>query len=862
MRTLHLLLLLFGVGIAFSGPASVNKPEKEKVEELCARMHNNTAFIGVQPFARLLVDSASKCQKSCMELHPKCTAVVFYYVYGEKVNHICFLFDRNSVNENVALVPEKPKNDKDVIRALEIVSNCHEFDPFPPLPDPFVVSSDTVGRDKRAVGFHKPIPATGPWSRWSPCNHANSQIRSQTCDYGRKIQKRQCAPKYPHRSGPVYAPAEAAPPSTPYPPYGYNHPPAYSDEYTRRMEEHKKQELQLCCYKLDYNPGSQVHPAVPRASPCPQECPVPGGVTKEAQGQTGTITPKPPTMHGYMEWGQWSECSVTCGKGVETRTRVCTTSACFGPSTETRDCERSPCSGTWSPWCEWSPCSVTCGMGKRERSRFCDLGFGRCDGSDHEEEQCNQGPCPEWLQWSEWSVCSLTCGGGTSQRFRTCTVGNLCPGSSVESMPCNEQPCACWGEWTPFSECSVTCGEGTKSRSRYCEGGDYCEGNPMEKVPCHMAPCPEWSMWGQWSECQVTCGEGLRTRSRHCLTGDNCPGSPTEQEVCYMPPCPIWGEWQEWSQCSVTCGSGTMVRRRFCNGYGCPGNDQETKDCFLQQCPVWGEWEDWSQCSVSCGPGTKERHRTCHGGYCEGERTQSEPCDMGPCSYWNSWEQWSRCSVSCGDGFKTRRRYCIGVNCPGPSEETQPCREAPCPSWGSWGPWSSCNVQCGPGQKTRSRECMTPYGPSEDCPGPKQESTACDAGPCCQWSEWCGWSVCDRDCGGGKKIRQRFCQRTTANGELVTDPSCGCPGSDKEIQDCNQQRCPPQCNWTEWCPWSQCPDKDPCRNATMTRTRQCVGDAGCRCYGFAEEKQFCRREAVCDPPIVPTAGIRRRRRTE
>lgn len=48
-------------------------------------------------------------------------------------------------------MPEKPKNSKDVIRALEIVSNCHEFDPFPPLPDLFVVSSDTVGRDKRGI---------------------------------------------------------------------------------------------------------------------------------------------------------------------------------------------------------------------------------------------------------------------------------------------------------------------------------------------------------------------------------------------------------------------------------------------------------------------------------------------------------------------------------------------------------------------------------------------------------------------------------------------------------------------------------------------------------------------------------------
>lgn len=41
-------------------------------EELCLRMHNNTAFMGVEPFARLRLYSASDCRKNCLEAYPKC----------------------------------------------------------------------------------------------------------------------------------------------------------------------------------------------------------------------------------------------------------------------------------------------------------------------------------------------------------------------------------------------------------------------------------------------------------------------------------------------------------------------------------------------------------------------------------------------------------------------------------------------------------------------------------------------------------------------------------------------------------------------------------------------------------------------
>ncbi|EFO26489.1 hypothetical protein LOAG_02005 [Loa loa] len=45
-----------------------------EIESLCLRMHNNTAFMGVQPIARLVLYSASECRRNCVDLYPKCAA--------------------------------------------------------------------------------------------------------------------------------------------------------------------------------------------------------------------------------------------------------------------------------------------------------------------------------------------------------------------------------------------------------------------------------------------------------------------------------------------------------------------------------------------------------------------------------------------------------------------------------------------------------------------------------------------------------------------------------------------------------------------------------------------------------------------
>ena len=54
--------------------------------------------------------------------------------------------------------------------------------------------------------------------------------------------------------------------------------------------------------------------------------------------------------------------------------------------------------GGWSAYGDWSECSLTCGAGQQERFRTCtnpppSNGGAQCSGSDKETRPCDNGPC-------------------------------------------------------------------------------------------------------------------------------------------------------------------------------------------------------------------------------------------------------------------------------------------------------------------------------------------------------------------------------------------------------------------------------------------------------------------------------------
>ncbi|XP_061122608.1 adhesion G protein-coupled receptor B1 [Syngnathus typhle] len=214
------------------------------------------------------------------------------------------------------------------------------------------------------------------------------------------------------------------------------------------------------------------------------------------------------------EWSQWSSCSVTCGEGWQSRTRVCATSSfttqCTGPLRENRPCNNTvvcPVDGAWDEWTPWSLCSSTCGRGFRERARTCRLpqnGGEPCKGPSRQNKLCNIAVCPvdgHWNDWSVWSPCSASCSNGTRQRTRECNGpsygGSECHGSWKEAVNCFLKECPVdgrWHAWSAWGSCSKTCGGGIQQRQRVCEGpffgGEPCPGERGEQKRCNEKRCP------------------------------------------------------------------------------------------------------------------------------------------------------------------------------------------------------------------------------------------------------------------------------------------------------------------------------------------------------------------------------------
>ncbi|XP_020632434.1 coadhesin-like isoform X5 [Orbicella faveolata] len=540
----------------------------------------------------------------------------------------------------------------------------------------------------------------------------------------------------------------------------------------------------------------------------------------------------------WSEWKDWEICSVTCGGGTQSRIRTCTNPPpahggkdCIGEGVITRACNEDPCpvDANWSEWSEFSPCTLSCGGGTHTRSRTCTNPPPKFDGQDCvgegvDVQPCNTLPCPvdgKWTVWRGWSICTRTCGGGVQGRSRTCTNpppafgGAQCTGAREETRSCNEEPCpgdGKWSAWKAWTPCTVTCAGGTQSRSRTCtnppptHGGKECSGNGDETRSCNGRPCPvdgRWTRWSDWDACPVKCGGGFQARSRSCTNpppafgGAMCAGQRQQVQACNVQPCGIdgnWARWQRWSVCTKSCGGGTQDRTRTCSnpppaygGRDCRGKNKEARSCNNRPCPVdgnWAAWKAWGRCSRTCGGGTQVRSRTCtnpppafRGLRCPGRGTETQSCNEDiPCPVpggWSYWGYWGRCSVSCGTGIQYRYRTCTnpppafgGAQCLGYNSQSYICYREDCPvdgSWGRWERWSRCSATCSGGKKRRERYCNKPRPSNggKDCPGDGVEVIRCNTKPCSvdgKWGRWTKWSACSKTCGGyGKRTRDRQC---------------------------------------------------------------------------------------------------------
>ncbi|XP_034625701.1 A disintegrin and metalloproteinase with thrombospondin motifs 20 isoform X4 [Trachemys scripta elegans] len=488
---------------------------------------------------------------------------------------------------------------------------------------------------------------------------------------------------------------------------------------------------------------------------------------------------------------EWSECSRSCERGIRTREAFCMNN--FGRRLADRECHELPrivtqnCNEFLCPnWAtsDWSECPVTCGKGMRHRQVWCHLNDEKlrenfCNPNSRPESvrSCELHECASW-QVGPWGSCAVTCGRGYQMRAVKCVTGTYgvileddreCNAATRprDSQDCEMPPCPettkLWttslpvigkvtqwryGSWTP---CSASCGKGNRARYVSCRdahGGvadeSFCTHlpRPPEISNC-FSSCGEWQA-GNWSPCSSTCAGGFQRRVVVCQDVDGISAShcdeatkPPESRHCDSGPCPRWN-YGNWGECTHTCGDGIKTRLVICqlpngqmlNDQSCEILDKPPNiaQCNVHSCPGDVSWQrgPWKSCSVSCGKGIKYRDVHCVNSIQikleeENCRHLKKPrihkvCRAVRCPAWKA-NRWKDCSVTCGVGIQQRDVYCRlkgrgRVNEAMCNHDAQPPSQKPC-----WLPacvpyqwvtdeWQDCSASCRKKETRRKVKCV------------------------------------------------------------------------------------------------------------------------------------------------------------
>ncbi|KAL3267359.1 hypothetical protein HHI36_011490 [Cryptolaemus montrouzieri] len=356
------------------------------------------------------------------------------------------------------------------------------------------------------------------------------------------------------------------------------------------------------------------------------------------------------------EYSNWSNCSVSCGKGLRMRTReyrmpqkaimfncnrqlvskeMCVAEIPECPNGDNKEENLSieeplpeDDSGicATSPWGPWSSCSVTCGIGfKMKNKHFLDrMGHKKCT---HivtvQKEKCmmpacvgkametdtRDSMCPT-TEWSTWSPCSTSCGKGVRFRTRLLLVD-----------PSLQQKCSARVEMMQKSPCmdAPNCNLDVETAKLVCI-------QKKELGEC-LGHFNRWYFDNEQQKCLPFVYTGCRGNRNNFLTAEDCnqscgimkviDGQPANTTYAiinyfqtvsknYSPATPlvsrkidcIVSRFSNWSPCSTTCGSGitesvrTIKVRPQNGGKECPSRLVRRRKCIGPPCPIPGN-EDY-----------------------------------------------------------------------------------------------------------------------------------------------------------------------------------------------------------------------------------------------------------------------------
>ncbi|XP_028987460.1 ADAMTS-like protein 2 isoform X2 [Betta splendens] len=238
------------------------------------------------------------------------------------------------------------------------------------------------------------------------------------------------------------------------------------------------------------------------------------------------------------ETSGWSDCSRTCGEGVQYRTvrcwkmlspgldssvydSLCLTHGLHKPAAR-KVCHGQSCGPQWEV-SDWSECSARCGSrGVRTRDVRCSTEVLPCNRSFQPllHQECEGPPCDRRWTVSDWGPCSGVCGQGRMQRAVMCrSSGGVvmseeqCDQSlrPLAIYPCGDRDCAPHWVEQEWQQCNATCGRGVRYRQVLCAGlqsgvfkefpHSSCDHSrkPEASSQCFQRPCSKWftTSWSQ-----------------------------------------------------------------------------------------------------------------------------------------------------------------------------------------------------------------------------------------------------------------------------------------------------------------------------------------------------------------------------